>query len=40
MQKWTNSILRIVTTVVVTSLVVAPLSYATAGKTFAQRTTL
>jgi len=34
MQKWTNSILRIVTTVVVTSLVVAPLSYATAGKDF------
>lgn len=34
MQKWTNNILRIVTTVVVTSLVVAPLSYATAGKDF------
>lgn len=34
MQKWTNSILRIVTTVVVTSLVVAPISYATAGKDF------
>lgn len=34
MQKWTNSILRIVTTVVVTSLVVSPISYATAGKDF------
>lgn len=34
MQKWTKSILRIVATVVVTSLVVSPISYATAGKDF------
>ncbi len=34
MQKWTNNIFRVVATVVITSLVVAPISYAAAGKDF------
>lgn len=34
MQKWTSSVFRIVTTVTVASLIVAPISYATAGKDF------
>ena len=34
MQKWTSSVLRIVTTVTVASLIVSPISYATAGKDF------
>lgn len=34
MQKWTSSAFRIVTTVVITSLIVGPISYATAGADF------